>query len=46
LYNLIGDLIYTQQLNKEVSKINISPLPKGIYVYKLDGNQTGKIVVD
>jgi alpha-tubulin suppressor-like RCC1 family protein len=50
IYNMLGERIYTKQVDADKTEINISNEPKGIYFYQLKSKtnvlKTGKIIVD
>lgn len=50
IYNLLGERIYFNSINSSTAEIDLTMQPKGVYFYKLTGNnlaiKTGKIVVE
>ena len=50
IYNLLGENIYSSQLNSDKTEIDLNKQPKGIYFYQLQSDRkilrTGKIIID
>lgn len=44
LYDLYGSLILLKRLHSKVEEIDVSNLPKGIYVFDIDGKESQKII--
>lgn len=48
LFNLVGEMVYTEEINSPKTKINVSDFKKGVYLLKVIQNQrayTTKVVV-
>lgn len=39
IYNLLGELVFQQQVNNEINEINVSNLQTGVYIIKLENEQ-------
>lgn len=44
LYDSFGKTVYQQLLNNGLNKIDISNLPKGLYLYQLSDGSSGKLI--
>jgi ELWxxDGT repeat protein len=43
IFNLLGELVYTEKIDAPTKEIILSDKPKGVYFYKLTGGNTGGV---
>lgn len=44
LYDLHGRVVLLKKLHKRIEEIDVSNLPKGMYVFDIDGKERDKII--